>query len=285
MQDWERFEHECCEYLQARYASKSVVVEEFGRSDSTKPDLVVHGRRDVAVETKMARAQSGQFVVSYDSGEDTPDEFVVSEACAASTLQAPTAAILAVLNADTERYLDLLASQNWAPIEAPEQGLAEWIEDHYRRTKGEEWLMAGHIGGGKMLVPMGDLSRCFRVGAVIRHKPSGTNPLPAYDEANVQRLLDEHARYLTSTGKYGPVTAGRLRKEGKHYHVPLVAGIDRGDRYFGHEAYYLSPAADGHYRAKRRGRTNNISVVFTLDLRPEAFRPGTGFEALDALVL
>lgn len=282
MQDWEIFERECAEYLRARYAGGDISVEEYGGPNSCRPDITVAG--SVNVETKMARAQSGQFVVSYDDGEDVEDRFEISQRCSDS-LNTASEAVIAELNLDTERYLDLVATQGWAHIDVDQATVASCIATHYVSTKGEELLMTGHLGGGKMLIPMDRLGEYFTTGAVLRYKPSGTRAIANFDEANAQAEFDAHLDFLRSTGKYGKVSGGKLYRDGKHRHVTLDASVDRCDRYFGHESYYLSPTRTGGlYRVKRRGRTNNITVVFTLDIRPERFRPDSGFELLDAKV-
>ena len=287
MADWEVFEVEAARYLSNRYAGLGVTVTEQGRSNANLPDIIVEkDDKRIAVETKMARAQSGQFVVNYE-GEGDDDFFSLSENCQDSFSYAETA-VLDELNSDTEHYLDEMSKQGWSHVRVDEGVVRQCIVEHYRRSKGEEYLITGYLGAReKMLIPMDSASirDHFDTGAVLRYKPSGTRPIAAYDEGNAQALLDGHLAYLRNSGKYGDVTAGGpLYKDGKHYHVPIAADLDRSDRYFGTEAYYLAPCRcnAGLYRVKRRGRTNNITVVFTLDLKN--FTPDAGFEPLDQLL-
>lgn len=285
MADWEVFEHECAEYLRDRYAGRNVQVEEYGSNNAYLADIIVKGNgRSIPIETKMARAQSGQFVVGYDDGEDVEDRFFISNGCADS-LSTAVQVLIDELNSDTERYLDLMATQGWAHVDVDEEVVGRCIAEHYRRTKGENHLITGHLGDGKMLIPMDCLLDYFRVGAVLRYKHSGPGPIAAYDQYNAQAHLDEHLARLRSSGKYGDLRVeGPLYRDGRHWHVAMDAVLERSDRYFGNDGYYLSPGRSGLYRAKRRGKTNSITVVFTLDLHPEKFAADTGFEVLDGML-
>lgn len=282
MKDWERFELECYEYLKKKLGD-SVKVKHTGGANSVQPDIVVN--TNIAIETKMSRAQSGQFVVGYDDGADEAQSagFYLAKTCVGS-IRPSTDVIIKILNTNQEKYLDDIASQGWTKIEAEETMLEDWIINHYLHTKNEKFLMTGYLGGHKMLIKTTDLGKYFKVKAIMRYKPSGTRAIAKYDLNNAQSLLNTHLTQLQNTGTYSRLKSENITLHGKHYYVELGENLNKDDRYFGDDLYYLSPQGSGKYSVKRRGTTNNITVVFALDLIPSLFVPDQGIDALVELI-
>ena len=68
MKEWEKFENEVKQYLDEALRKYDLVIKQLGKSDSTISDISIKRKtgEEFFVETKMANAQTSQFVVEIE---------------------------------------------------------------------------------------------------------------------------------------------------------------------------------------------------------------------------
>ncbi len=257
MADWADFEQNSAAFLNENSPEPCLKFKATGGSDSTQPDIqpLIHGKPTLEnIEAKLTPSQAGQFVVLLKDGKFQysstypPDEF--------------SSKIIDEMNQNLEEYSE--CGTKGVEVMVNQEVLVSWIRQHYA-NKNSKFIATSTKSGNFdanwiSVIPIERLGEFFQVSAVARRKKSGSRHLPRKDLELVQRLVE---------GTYGPNHI--VYRDGQ---IEFAEGFELQERYFGEGQYFVS----GKNQIKKLSKTNNISVIFTLDYIGE--HTTTGFDEL-----
>lgn len=246
MGTWQDFEKECCDYLNNNYGRWGISFRLSGASNSNAPDIMVYkGNIHILnIEVKMAKAQSGQFVVKYENGR-----FVFS--AENKTDAGDAVAIIAHMNRNKEKYKNVGTKS--ISIDMDKDEFAKWIVAHYLEknepyviTKGEE---------GFIVVPIEKYTDYFKTTAAYRIKKSGSC------DVSSANLVDIKA-YFRANGKT-PV----FSFVGKKLYMKNYPMREKEKFTVGKYDYMVSSIDHNGCYLRRLSNTNNANVIFSIELK------------------
>lgn len=245
MKDWEKFEQQCCDYLNKYYGNQRIIFKLCGKSNSNDPDILVikNNVNIFNMEVKMPNAQSGQFVVKNIDGV-----FVFSKANKSDSVAAE--AIIDHMNENYELYENVSTSS--IPIEMEQSEFALWIINHYL-SKNEKYLIT-HNGRNFIILPIEKYQNYFNIEANYRIKKSGSSDL---NKKNIYEIKE----YFSGLGEECDFTYNGeklyLNKPQMVLHEKIHIGkFDYSVREISKEGSYL----------RKLGNTKNANVIFNIDL-------------------
>lgn len=248
MGSWQEFEQKCCDYLNRKYGNSHIVFRLSGASNSNAPDIMLYkdGQHLFNIEVKMAKAQSGQFVVKYEN-----DQFVFSTAN--KTDEEDAAVIIDHMNKNKEKYKNVTTTS--IPINMDVEEFSKWIVSHYL-GKNEQFVIT-EGNNGFIIFPIEKYTDYFETTAAYRIKKSGScdasqnnvDDLKAYFKAqNIPAVFSFVGKKLYMTGY-----SMRIKEKisvGKYDY--MVSSIDENGCYL-----------------RRLSNTNNANVIFSISLKRE----------------
>lgn len=260
MKRWEKFELECCDYLNREMEEHGLCFRKKGGSNSYEGDIEVLRQADELpigkIETKLCPAQSGQFSISeQDSGYVFSEKNVWPDSLF-------TEKIIRFINEHFEEFQEV--KQKGIPLLCNQKWLTEWVKEHYRR-KSTDYIMTSHtLHSYKRIFPIDQIDDMFQVRAVVRRKKSGSRHLPKKEREKAKSDLHLHSQKELFAFKEF------ISEESKTYtYIESKNPLKTKQLSFG-EGYYLSK--DKHsekYYIKKKSGTNNINVVFSLKYKGE----------------
>lgn len=254
---WEAFEIECTDFLNANFSNGNLEFKREGGSNSTNLDIsIVKNRNEVGkVEVKMPIAQAGQIVALIEN-----DRFVYSDE-SKSPNNIYVECILDYLNNNFSTYSKVGTSS--IPIDIDDDIFYSRINEYYSSFKHCNYFITQDPKTKcKALFKCEDLKEYFNISCVIRRKRSGTRDLPKkYHDSYpniISNILDKKSVNLLDT----------IKEDGKLY-LNLDSKLDSESQYIVTEEsdLYLSPVSDTTYRVKVRSGTNNPNIMFELKLK------------------
>jgi hypothetical protein len=243
---WKRFESDSCDFLKALIGGIAQV-ECLGSSDSTVPDIRVTPTKGKPffVEAKLCPSQAGQFVVDPDFETGTVkfgDKNKTEE-------NMYTSEILKFLSGNIRDLKDSRKPITEVLPNRPEV-LSGWIMQYYREKD-----VAFFISNDMRIVPIDKVDYAFKVSAKCREKKSGSRRTPKKDFAPLSEFLKS---------EFGGSRVTRVRDK----FVWLIESDLSGTVFkFGSSRYMFS--GSGPFEIRKLGNTNNLNVIFSLELNEE----------------
>lgn len=242
MKAWQRFEDDCCKYLNNNYGSARVRFIVNGGSDSTSSDIKVYinGINIFNIEVKSPDAQSGQFVVLNENGK-----LVFSPRNKSDIEEAKP--FLEYMNAHYDRYAT--ATRAGVNLDMDSAACNEWIINHYLQKNSR--YMITHDGFSFVIFPIEKYGKYFTTTCRYRIKKSGSVDVPSGTASSIAALFNGLPRY-----------------EGKKLLVTSSKYYAKGDRLsLGEYDYLVSEKfADGSLYIRRLSNTHNANVIFVISL-------------------
>lgn len=261
MKDWEIFEQNATQFLMGFYPD--FTFENLGSTDSSLPDIKVYntqGRCLFNIEAKYSPSQAGQIVVL---NRDGVYEFSTKSK---NKKVGATDRIIQYLNDHYSKYSEV--GQTGIDINIDQDILFSFIIEQYK-SKGCEWIVSSKVVSGLSeenlcLIPIEEIPNNFIVSSGVRRKRSGTAPLP--------KKMRRKASELVSTICEKPT----IQEDGKKTY--LIGDIG-GHSLELPEMLYLSKKDINRYEIKKRSSTNNINIMFSLELKNDYAFMGDEFKS------
>lgn len=259
MENWQLCESECLEYLKNNFSNTTFNFEAEGGSDSTKSDILLtkNGIATFFIESKMKKAQCGQFVViagkdnhfvysrnnKYD--ENLQSSVIIQKMDEKfSTLQNPGTSGID-LNLDTQYYYD-------------------WIFNFYRAKGVKYFIVEKEVGKNKLtsdnfvIFPIENFNKYFDASAKYRVKKSGSNHPPKSAISEIENTLKKNS-----------ISFSNLNFIGKNLFVTISNKTQKfqlsGENY----DYQFNPQQNGTFEIRRLSNTANANVIFSISLKKE----------------
>lgn len=251
MEQWERFENDCYEYLQKKYAAVSnITFQHDGGSDSTVPDIAVikNGQNQYYIEAKMSNAQSGQFVLLPDEGKRI---FTFSPKNK-SQPNFLTDIIIDHMNNNFDKFNN--AGTTGENIDIDNSIFSQWIVDYYTRKNVSYFMTKGR---NYIIFPIQEFKKYFDVTAKYRIKKSGSSEPAKKDVARILSVLKDNYGIKQSS------------VEGKKLFVYGDGNISKVRFVEGKYTYYLAPKSENRFEVRRLSNTYNMNVIFSISLKKE----------------
>ncbi len=252
LQDWEIFEGECADYLNRKYSSKTACkFIPSGGHNSHEPDIHVRKGPDeiFSMETKMAGAQCGQFVLFPN---DTTMSFAYS-----SRNEFPINQFSERIIEEMEKNYFKYNTPSTKPLDFDKKLFYDWVKNHYKVERGSRYLITK--GNNYVIFDIDKFEKYYDISAVFRIKKSGsTNPNNS-DLEEIQTLLDlgsTENRNLHSDGHYVEVELPNFRE-------------DRLVRTGGKFDFLLKRTSGNTFRITKLSNTYNANVIFSISLKRE----------------
>jgi hypothetical protein len=258
MKRWEKFEIECCDYLNKKNTCQTVYFQNQGGSNAWVSDIDIRRKETDSlvgkVEIKLCPAQSGQFSLTHDY------RFSEKNAC---PMNEHTQNIIGFIKEHPDLYRHV--NKRGIPILCNEAWLYDWVKTHYRQKATAFIMTSTRLHGCKRIVPIDQIEEYFHVRAVVRRKRSGSRHVPIKERSIVCDQLLRHSEKVGFT-----FTLGReKRKTFAYIDQPMALR----DLSFG-DGYYLSETRSNRYYIRKKSNTNNINVVFSLRYKGERKEEG-----------
>jgi hypothetical protein len=241
---WKICEENSFIYLQQNISDKSISFEYLGSENSREVDIKVFKNQKFcfAIESKYIPSQCGQFVV-----EQRGDKLVESNAN--FNINSITPKILNELNVIRKNLnVELVLSEGL---------IAEWIEEHYRSKEVRFFIFSKEVDRDFRIIPIEKISSYFKFTCMVRKKKSGSRDLPKSERESSYLQLE---RFIN-------LTNNRILDftfDGKSTYVKTINPVE--SNYFNNNTLFLSQISENHYRIKKLSSTNNLTVIFSMDL-------------------
>ncbi len=261
MQKWEEFEQNATEFLNNLHSS--FTFKNMGNNNSSTPDIKVYDARNLHIfniEAKYSPAQAGQIVVLNDNGL-----FEFSHKSKNQKVDS-TNLLIDHLNDNYDTYAGV--AQAAIPINIDTDILYSFIEEQYV-LKNNQWVIASRTAASLSasslcLIPTDEIRNNFDISAVLRRKKSGTSEVPKLMRDRAKEIISyicDDPEFETTYNKtffYGDI--------GTHpYELP--------------ENIYLSKKETNRYEIRKRSKTNNPNIMFSLKLKSSCKYMGEEFLA------
>ncbi|MDD4298901.1 MAG: hypothetical protein PHS98_04680 [Bacilli bacterium] len=245
MKNWEKFEQQCCDYLNKYYGSQKIRFQLCGKSNANDPDILVikNNVNIFNMEVKMPNAQSGQFVV-----KNIDAVFVFSEANKSDAAEAE--AIIEHMNENYELYENVSTSS--IPIEMEQNEFAAWIINHYL-SKNEKYLIT-HNSKNFIILPIEKYQNYFNIEANYRIKKSGSSDVS-------KKNINEIEEYFSGLGEDCDFTYN-----GEKFYLNKPQMVLHEEIHVGKYDYSVREVSEAGSYIRRLGNTKNANVIFNIAL-------------------
>lgn len=243
MSEWQAFEKECLDYLNSTYGRQDLVFIDRGLYNSFLCDIEVEREKLTLffIETKMSKAQSGQFSLGLDQ-----HSFFYSEKNA-NPLNFASERILSHLNSHFHHYKNV--DTRSLVINLPETLFSQWIQEHY--LKKECRYIITRYKENYIIFPLSRYLAYFDIHANLRVKRSGSRAFSIIHKGDFEM---------------GCTLGNLVEIEGKFY-LESRACFDRfkieGMRY----NYQLKHYKNNLYSIRVLSNTASPTVVFSIALK------------------
>ncbi len=244
MREWQKFENECCEYLNNTYGTNNINFVCDGGSDSNSPDIrgYIDGVNKFNIEVKSTSAQSGQFVVLNQD-----NRFVFSPRNKSSAEEADV--FLRYMNDNYDRFSTATTSGVNLDIDINDSN--KWIIGHYLKKNSR--FVITRDDNGFVVLPTEKYGEYFETTCKYRIKKSGSSDVSPRDADKVKELFGAQS--------YKYVNGKKLYIEADSYSIKAKKSLDGFD-------YFISEKLDGGYLYIRKlSNTRNANVIFSIKLK------------------
>lgn len=247
MRPGEQFELRCYEYLKNFYKTGKTDFYHEGGMNSTKSDIAVikNGQIEFYIEAKDASAQSGQFVLLPNEEKEV---FVFSPHNHSKPNEM-TDIIIDYMNSDFQRFNN--AGTAGQSLNIDTSIFADWIIKHYK-DKNVKYVIS--CDTDYVIFPIRKFEQYFNIIANYRIKKSGSGEPAKKDIPAVEQIIKSY--YSTA----------RFYQDTKKLFVDISEKIDKDKFVMGDHTYYLSKRNSDNYEVRRLSNTNNMNVIFSIEL-------------------
>lgn len=245
---WKEFEKNATNLLNKNVDEYTFINE--GNSDSTAPDIKVfkNKNRISNIEAKYSPSQAGQIVVIDEKGK-----FKFSDKSKEKETSAGTK-IINKINSNYSKYKDV--QQTGINIDIDEKILFSHIKEKYKE-KDISFIIASKESENlnstnTCLIKIDEIENYFNITATVRRKKSGTSHVPKKEYDEVKKAIQD---------TYGK---GTFKEDGKK--LLFQGNINDNSESFGSN-HFLSKKSDNEYYVKKKSSTNNINIMFSLELK------------------
>lgn len=252
LQDWEIFERECADYLNRKYSGKTgCQFIPSGGHNSHEPDIYVKkgGKSLFSMETKMAGAQCGQFVLF-------PNDSTMSFAYSQRNEFPLNQYSKKIIEEMEKNYYDY-NTPSTKPLAFDKKLFYDWVKNHYKVERGSKYLITK--GNNYVVFNIDNFEKYYDISAVFRIKKSGSSNPSSSDLIEIQSLLDVsciRSRNLHSDGHYVEVE------------LPDFDGY-KLVRTGGKFDFQMKRIDGNTFRITKLSNTYNANVIFSISLKRE----------------
>jgi len=253
--NWKIFESKAVNYLQVNYGQYASFNQQ-GGEDSTIPDILVNTKKEqFYIETKSAKAQSGQFVLFPDY---EANQFYFSEKNKTEENEL-TQIIVEYMNQNWDKYKNV--STEGLNIGMSDSIFASWITNYYKSKKVKYFISGSE--NDFVIIPIDDFSKSFDVTANYRIKRSGTRALPKKYFSDISEYFKKlyQSSIVIKKGKHTYVNTG-ISNENLDKTFFIIENIEDTTFYLSKDDIY-----DDGYRISVRSNTNNPNIIFSINLK------------------
>lgn len=262
MSEWEDFEKDCTDYLNAKF-SEFAFFERRGGSDSTIPDILVKTKTNKTfyIEAKCCPAQCGQFVLIPDPLKQA---FVYSS-LNVTKLNSSSSEIINFMNKDFDYFMNAGTTGRDIIMNNGSSVFGKWIKQTY-----ESKNVKMFISNGFKIINIEDFTKHFKVSASYRVKRSGSSPVGINAIPMISAFIQNN---YTNIEKIIP-------QEKKLFVISKSNIHNMRFMFQGYE--YMFSAREDMYEVRKLSNTFNANVIFSVDLIKS--EPGlTDKEVIDLL--
>jgi len=270
MANWKNFEINAKKYLEDNVLLEGIFFQQRGGTDSTVPDILVrhYDHKLFYIECKIgAASQAAQFVVLNDTKEAT---FYYSPRNEGEKERAKV--IIDHMNQYYDQYQPVSGVSKGISLDVPQDVMFDSIKSFYRSKNVAYFISDQTMDESNpnfcKVMRLEDIGKHFNVTGVFRPKRSGTSPIPMKDrnefldtirhyDKNSKLVIDQSKTFLRTSIHLGGQLELKSSAQGKGHIVP-------GDRY----DFYLARIDSNYFEVKRRAKTLNANVIFTLVFNP-----------------
>ena len=243
MKNWEKFENECLDYLRTNFG-KYAQFEPFGKSDSTKPDILVTcNNESFFIEVKEGNAQCGQFVL-LPNIETHKFEYSASNK---STLNTYSARITKHMDMQFDEYREAGTKGKDIIISDSQDVFSGWIIDYYKAKNVRYFITEGFT-----ILSIDRFKEYFEITATYRIKRSGSNDVG-------KKRLTEVKEYLNNSD----YTINDIRTRGNKLFIATNMNYNNHRFILGKYEYMISLRGN-EYEIRRLSNTYNANVIFSI---------------------
>lgn len=240
---WKEFENECVNFLNSKYGN---FFEHKGASDSTTSDILYkRGEVNFFVESKMSKAQSGQFVLIPNEAEMKFEYSFRNK----SLNNEYARKIIEYINEHYNEFKN--AGTKGLSIDMDKSVFYNWII-HYYLEKGVKYIITRNKKGTFIVFRVEDIRRFFDVQANFREKKSGSSKIAEKNKEEIIAFFEEQSISFSFQG----------------IDVVCEEELD-GFLVQGLEHDYLLKGDEGLYKVRRLSNTRNSNVIFVLSLKDD----------------
>lgn len=258
MQKWEICEIECLKFLQNKYGNEIFKFEREGGSDSTKPDIVLkeNGKKILAIEVKMKKAQCGQFV-AFPNNKDKSFDYSTQNNENSNYIYANE--ILDEMAKDYERYKN--PDTKGVELEIDSCYFYTWVCEFYK-NKGVKYFIVEKETEVKnlnadnfVIIPIASFEKYFKLTALYRRKRSGSYDPSINNFSEIEETLLSEGFKLE-----------KIEKIGKHVYATFVAKKDIYKIPSTTKRFQFKGVQDNYFKVTILSKTCNPNIIFSLEL-------------------
>lgn len=260
---WKIFEENATQFLNNLYTEYNFITQ--GSSDSTAPDIVCekNNKRLLKIEAKFLPSQSGQIVLIKQE-----NRFIISEQSNNKIIK-ESHDLVNIINKEFDSYKNTSLSE----IKVSNDILYNWVKSMYI-LKGSEWIIFSKnfknlTKKNTYLIPIQNLENYCDIKAVLRFKRSGTAYLPKSSE---KQFIKESESLL------GRIEVKRINNK------PIIELENTPSSLYIGDIFYLSEISNNKYLVKKRASTNNLNIIFQLDVKKNIYVCEKNYEIFQKLL-
>lgn len=252
---WGKFEKDCYQYIKDTFGEYAEF-EDFGESDSTRPDiLVLDGRTEFFIEVKMKKSQAAQFVIFPD---DDKRKYNYSQD---NKYQPPeqSKALMRIIEEMNDNF-DRYKHPEKGPITinpSLEKVFIQWIIDKYKHM-GVRFV----ITNGYLIFPLYDFGDYFEVEGIYRIKKSGSGEPGKKLQSELPPFIMKNFNVI----KVWPETTTDKNKKYKLF-VSSEDKLDTKRFHYQNWEFMFSIRRGYEYEVRKLSNTSNPNVIFQLSLK------------------
>ena len=247
MNNWEKFEMECAEYLQNKYSELNINFELKGGFISNLNDIIVkkNGNELFAIECKMSQSQCGQFVLEANKQNK---KFIFSEKNK-TPLDKYAKAIIREMN----NNFDICAYSSGNDLPIKENLISNWVKNYYLNFKKSKFCITKNKTDF-LVFPIEKFDKYFTFSAKYRIKKSGSsNPSTKNlsEIENILKKLDLNAKIEINNSEYYAII-----------NTDKNLLILKGENY-----KYQLKKQNEKYKIRRLSNTSNSNFIVSIKLK------------------
>lgn len=257
METWQICEKECFEYIKQKFQNDYFIFELDGGSDSSKSDILVtkNGIAFFFIETKMSKAQCGQFVAFP---EESKKIFIYSKSNK-YTQNLQSSLILEKMSKNFNKYKT--PNTKGIKIDIDKSYLYDWVYHFYRDNKNVKYFIVEKSVGNNnlsddnfIIFPIEHFYKYFDINAIYRTKKSGSSNPTFKDFDDI---------------KYALNTEGFKFKKLYHEDKYVFTEIDAEPiayKLTGEKNRYQLKPEQNKFKITKLSKTSNPNVIFEITL-------------------